>query len=116
MDLFKGDIAWEVPLGLVDKLAPVPLPIKMGTPTAGGPIITAGGLIFVGATGDQRFRAFELETGRELWSSPLPASANATPMTYQVDDRQYILTAAGGHMFINAKEINDYLVAFALPR
>lgn len=117
VDLAAGEIRWSVPLGTIDKLAPVPLPpLKWGAPLAGGPITTGGGLVFVGSTGDARLRAFDVETGSELWSTPLPASAHANPMTYERDGRQYVVVAAGGHMFINAKAIDDYLVAYALPR
>jgi len=117
VDLAAGEIRWSVPLGTVDKLAPVPLPLAWGTPTAGGPIVTAGGLVFIGATADHRLRAFDLENGRQLWAAELPTSANATPMTYRAaDGRQFVVVAAGSHMFINAAEIDDYLVAYALPR
>jgi quinoprotein glucose dehydrogenase len=116
VDLAAGEIRWRVPLGTIDKLAPVPIPpLKWGAPVTGGPIVTAGGLVFVGSTGDARLRAFDTETGAELWSTPLPTSAHANPMTYAVDGRQFVVVAAGSHMFINAKAIDDYLVAYALP-
>lgn len=116
VDLAAGEIRWSVPLGTIDKLAPVPLPaLKWGAPVTGGPIVTAGGLVFIGATADARLRAFDTETGRELWSTPLPTSAHANPMTYTAGGRQYVVVAAGSHMFINAKTIDDYLVAYALP-
>ncbi|MEQ1800740.1 MAG: pyrroloquinoline quinone-dependent dehydrogenase [Gammaproteobacteria bacterium] len=116
VDLAAGEIRWSVPLGTIDKLAPVPIPpLKWGAPVTGGPIVTAGGLVFIGSTGDARLRAFDTETGAELWSTPLPTSAHANPMTYERDGRQYVVIAAGSHMFINAKTIDDYLVAYALP-
>jgi quinoprotein glucose dehydrogenase len=116
VDLAAGEIRWSVPLGTIDRLAPVPMPpLKWGAPVTGGPIITAGGIVFIGATADERLRAFDTETGRELWSTRLPTSAHANPMTYQHDGRQYVVIAAGSHMFINAKTIDDYLVAYALP-
>ncbi len=116
VDLAAGEIRWTVPLGTIDKLAPVPLPpLKWGAPVTGGPIVTAGGLVFIGSTADQRLRAFDTETGAELWSTPLPASAHANPMTYERNGRQYVVVAAGSHMFINAATIDDWLVAYALP-
>ncbi len=117
VDLAAGEIRWSVPLGTIDKLAPVPIPpLKWGAPVTGGPIVTAGGLVFIGSTGDARLRAFDTDTGAELWSTPLPTSAHANPMTYERNGRQYVVIAAGSHMFINAKTIDDYLVAYALPQ
>lgn len=116
VDLTAGEIRWSVPLGTSNTLAPIPLPpLKWGAPVAGGPIVTAGGITLVGATADAKLRAFDTETGHELWTVPLPASAHANPMTYAVRGRQYVVVAAGGHMFINPKTIDDYLVAYALP-
>ncbi|MEO7386312.1 MAG: PQQ-binding-like beta-propeller repeat protein, partial [Gammaproteobacteria bacterium] len=117
VDLAAGEIRWSVPLGTIDKVAPTPIPpLKWGAPVAGGPIVTASGLVFIGSTGDARLRAFDTETGAELWSTPLPTSAHANPMTYERDGRQFVVIAAGSHMFINAKAIDDYLVAYALPK
>ena len=117
VDLAAGEIRWSVPLGTIDKLAPVPVPpLKWGAPVTGGPIVTAGGLVFIGATGDARLRAFDTERGAELWSTPLPTPAHANPMTYERDGRQFVVIAAGSHMFINAQTIDDYLVAYALPK
>ena len=76
---------------------------------------TAGGLVFIGATADHRFRAFDIETGDQLWETEMPTSAHASPMTYEVDGRQFVVIAAGGHMFINGADIDDYLMAYALP-
>ena len=115
VDLAMGEIRWEIPFGVLDKLVPVPLPLKWGAPSAGGPIVTAGGLIFIGATADSRFRAFDIDTGEELWQEMLPTSAMATPMTYEANGRQYVVIAAGGHSWYYAKGINDYLLAYALP-
>jgi quinoprotein glucose dehydrogenase len=82
-------------------------------PNLGGPIATAGGLVFMAATADRRFRAFDIETGRELWSAELPASGKATPMTYMVNGTQYVVIAAGGDGdFFGAA---DALMAFRLP-
>ena len=89
---------WEVPLGTVRDLAPIPLPIKFGTPNLGGPIVTQGGLVFIGAAMDNFLRAFDLETGEELWKGRLPAGGQATPMTYRLGEngRQFVVIAAGG--------------------
>ena len=71
--------------------------------------------MFIGATADHRFRAFDIETGAQVWETIMPTSAHASPMTYEIDGRQYVVIAAGGHMFINAADIDDYLLAYALP-
>ncbi len=117
VDLAAGEIRWSVPLGTSDKLARIAVPpLNWGAPIAGGPIVTAGGLVFIGSTGDARLRAFDTETGAQLWSTPLPTSANANPMTYERDGRQFVVIAAGGHMLLNATAIDDYLVAYGLPK
>jgi len=112
-----GKIRWQVPLGTMRELAPIPLPIHWGTPTLGGPLTTASGLTFIGATMDSTFRAFDTATGRELWHTSVPASAIATPMTYRarVGGRQYVVVAAGGHGKVSGIKLGDYVVAFALP-
>jgi len=115
VDLAKGTIAWRRPLGVLDKLMPVPIPLEWGTPTAGGPMATAGGVVFIGATMDERFRAFDVETGRQLWEAFTPTASMATPMTYRVGGRQYVVVASGGHMWQYGFKIGDWLVAFALP-
>jgi quinoprotein glucose dehydrogenase len=114
VDLEAGEIMWQSHLGSLDTLMPVPLPLRWGTASFGGPIITAGGLVFVGATQDDRFRAFDLYTGEELWSATLPTGAFAMPMTYSVDGRQFVVIASGGHPFIYPRP-GDHLSAFALP-
>lgn len=115
LDMDDGSIRWRRPLGTLDKLARMPLPLEWGTPLAGGPISTAGGLTFIGATADERFRAFETRTGALLWEAATPSAAMATPMTYEVDGRQFVLVYTGGHMFMYSQNIADYMVAFALP-
>jgi quinoprotein glucose dehydrogenase len=115
VDLASATIRWRVPLGVLDKLLPVPVPLKWGTPTAGGPIATAGGLVFIGATMDERFRAFDVETGKQLWETFTPTSNMATPMTYSVGGRQYVVVASGGHMWQYGFKIGDWLMAYALP-
>jgi quinoprotein glucose dehydrogenase len=115
VDVSAGEIAWDVPLGTIEHLSPVPIPLKWGSPNAGGPITTAGGLVFIGATADHRLRAFDIENGDELWSVETPSASHATPMTYEAGGRQFVVIASGGHMFINAPDIDDWLVAYALP-
>ena len=117
VDAGTGKIRWQVPLGTIRELAPVPLPIHWGTPTLGGPLTTAGGVTFIGATMDSTFHAFDTETGRELWHTTVPASAIATPMTYRAraGGRQYVVVAAGGHGKIKGIKLGDSVVAFALP-
>jgi quinoprotein glucose dehydrogenase len=115
VDLKAGTIKWRTTLGVLDKLMPVPIPLPWGTPTAGGPIATAGGLVFIGATMDERLRAFDTDTGRQLWETFTPTSNMATPMTYMVDGRQYVVIASGGHMWQYGFKIGDWMVAYALP-
>jgi quinoprotein glucose dehydrogenase len=110
----NATIRWRVPLGAGVKRDGKTIPVA-GTPNLGGPIITAGGLIFIGAAMDDAFRAFDVDTGKELWSAPLPAGAQATPMTYEEHGKQYVVIAAGGHGKLGTT-LGDSLVAFALPR
>ena len=113
----KGDTRtqWRFPLGTLEKLMPVPLPLAFGTPLAGGPTVTAGGLVFIGASADEKFRAFDIDTGEKLWEVTTPASAMAIPMTYEVEGRQFVVVAAGGHIVAGFQNISDYIVAYALP-
>jgi quinoprotein glucose dehydrogenase len=115
VDMVSGEIRWKIPFGRLDKLMPFPIPLNLGGPSAGGPIVTASGLIFIGATPDDRVHAYDIETGEELWEMPAPTSAMATPMTYEVDGRQYVVFAAGGHSWYDAKGVDDYVLAYALP-
>lgn len=114
MDLRKGTIAWQVPLGTSRDLAPWPFWYIDGVPNMGGSVVTAGGLVFIGAATDDYLRAFDVTTGEELWRGRLPAGGQATPMTYRVAGRQYVVIAAGGHGGAGTTR-GDYLVAFALP-
>ncbi|HJP04246.1 MAG: hypothetical protein CL799_13485 [Chromatiales bacterium] len=114
VDLDKGEIIWDRPLGVLDKLSPVPFPLEFGTPGSGGGIATGGGLVFIGASYDERFRAFDVETGKLLWEVNTPYSANATPMTYEVDGTQFVVVSAGGHAWSPLPK-GDYILAFALP-
>jgi len=112
IDLDAGEIRWSVALGEVPELTKRGLP-PTGTENYGGPIVTAGGLVFVGATKDERFRAFDKRTGKRLWETTLPAGGYATPATYEKDGRQYIVIAAGGGKM--GTPSGDAYVAFALP-
>jgi quinoprotein glucose dehydrogenase len=116
LDLATRELRWEVPLGTIRDLAPIPLPIRWGVPNMGGPLATAGGLVFIGAALDDYLRAFDVETGEELWKGRLPAGGQATPMTYRVqrDGRQFVVIAAGGHAQMRSTA-GDSLIAFALP-
>ena len=116
IDLRRSRIVWQVPLGSTQGIGPWFAPTRdFGTPNMGGPIATAGDLIFVGAAMDSYFRAFDLETGRELWKYPLPAGGQATPMTYRAgrNQRQYLVISAGGHGGLGTPR-GDYVIAFAL--
>jgi len=116
VDLRRNRIAWQVPLGSTEGLAPWFVPTReFGTPNMGGPIATAGDLVFVSAGLDSYFRAFDLETGRVLWKYRLPAGGQATPMTYRAgaDQRQFVVIAAGGHGALGTPR-GDYVMAFAL--
>ena len=96
INLNTGDLAWRIPLGEYPELAAKGL-TNTGTENYGGPIVTAGGLVFIGATNfDRKFRAFDKATGALLWETTLPFSGNGTPATYEVDGRQYVAIAAGG--------------------
>ena len=115
IDLNSGEFRWRVTLGEFDELTKRGVP-KTGTPNLGGSIVTAGGLIFIAATNDSRFRAFDKDTGEELWVTRLPASGHATPMTYlgEKSGKQFVVIAAGGGNKYN-KEYTGKLVAFSLP-
>lgn len=116
VDLIRGTIDWQVPLGSIHDLGPVRLPFQVnwGTPNLGGGIATAGGLFFIAATMDRQFRAFSTASGKELWRYQLPVDATATPMTYVYNGRQYVLINAGGHTMFK-RGYGDFLYAFALP-
>jgi quinoprotein glucose dehydrogenase len=117
VDLRRGRIAWQVPLGSTAGLTPWFLPAReFGMPHMGGPIATAGELVFVAAATDSYLRAFDSENGRELWSYHLPAGGQATPMTYRAGraQRQYVVISAGGHGPLGTPR-GDYVIAFALP-
>lgn len=112
IDLNKGEILWKVPLGEFPELSAQGIPIT-GTENYGGPIVTAGGLIFIAATLDQKIRAFDQNDGRLLWEANLPAGGYATPSTYQVNGKQYVVIAAGGGKM--GTPSGDAYLAFSLP-
>ncbi|HEV2425182.1 MAG TPA: pyrroloquinoline quinone-dependent dehydrogenase [Terriglobia bacterium] len=114
VDMNAGTIRWQVPLG---SFSPSYSAIPAGALSLGGPIVTAGGLVFIAGTYDPYIRAFDIDTGRELWQARLPAAGHATPMTYLLNStgKQYLVIAAGGHAKIEEQPLGDSLVAFALP-
>ena len=115
-DLRTGEIAYMHKNGTVEDMTPLPLPIKLGVPGIGGPIITKGGVAFLGAAVDNYFRAYDLSTGDQLWEARLPAGGQSTPMTYETDDgTQYVLIVAGGHGSIGTTP-GDYVIAYKLAK
>jgi quinoprotein glucose dehydrogenase len=114
IDLVTGEVKWEVPLGSIPKLSMFPKFTEWGSLNLGGGITTASGLIFIAATMDNYFRAFDVETGKELWKAEMPASAQATPMTFSKNGKQYVVICAGGHGKLGTK-MGDSVVAYALP-
>jgi quinoprotein glucose dehydrogenase len=118
VDIAEGKIRWQVPPGSMQSFGGAhPQQIPPGSISLGGPIVTAGGLVFIAGTTDSYIRGFDVETGKELWKALLPASANATPITYQLrgSGRQYLVIAAGGHPKISEEALSDAVVAYALP-
>jgi quinoprotein glucose dehydrogenase len=118
VDLRTGSLRWNVPLGSASSLFPKELADKAasdwGSPNLGGPIVTAGGLVFIGAALDSALHAFDIETGRQIWNGPLPSSGKATPMSYQLaSGEQFVAIAAGGG---GAWGAGDHVVAFRVRR
>jgi quinoprotein glucose dehydrogenase len=114
VDLRAGKILWESRLGTTEERAPFGVARKMGFPTLGGSLVTAGGLVFIGSTGDRYLRAFDAQSGAELWQGRLPTTTQATPMTYEWQGRQYVVIAAGGRQEAGSS-MGDSVMAFALP-
>jgi quinoprotein glucose dehydrogenase len=111
-----GKRKWEVPLGQMPNLSGGPaLPASYGSISLGGPIVTAGGIVFIASTLDPAIYAFDVQTGQQLWRGELPTSARSTPMTYQgPNGKQYVVISAGGHGIPGAAPLGDYVVAFSL--
>jgi quinoprotein glucose dehydrogenase len=114
VDLNTGEIRWEAPLGRIPQLALFPKSSEFGSINFGGSIVTASGLVFIAAAMDDRLRAFDIETGKVTWEGQLPASAQAAPMTYSVNGKQFVVICAGGHGKLGTKT-GDHVVAFTLP-
>ncbi|ANL71292.1 quinoprotein glucose dehydrogenase [Rhizobium phaseoli] len=115
VDLRTGKIAYMHKNGTVHDMTPLPLPFKVGVPGIGGPMLTKGGVAFLGAAVDNYLRAYDVTSGRELWRARLPAGGQATPMTYTTDDnKQYVVMVAGGHGSVGTKP-GDYVIAYTLP-
>jgi quinoprotein glucose dehydrogenase len=115
VDVSKGTIVWQVPLGVTDALPPALR--HTGRPNVGGPLSTASGLVFIGATDDSRVRAFDTRDGRELWTFRLGASAHTTPVSYRGrSGRQYVAVVSAGGSFLGSPNTASRLVVFALPR
>ncbi|MBO1358719.1 PQQ-binding-like beta-propeller repeat protein [Acetobacter sacchari] len=118
IDMKTQKVLWQHPFGSARANGPwgLPtyLPLTIGTPNNGGPVITAGGVVFVGATTDNLIHAFDAKTGKELWSDVLPGGGQATPMTYEYKGKQYVAIMAGGHHFMQTP-VSDALVVYALP-
>ncbi|MGR9427337.1 glucose/quinate/shikimate family membrane-bound PQQ-dependent dehydrogenase [Rhizobium leguminosarum] len=115
VDLRTGKIAYMHKNGTVRDMTPLPLPFKVGVPGIGGPMLTKGGVAFLGAAVDNYLRAYDVTNGRELWQARLPAGGQATPMTYETDDnKQYVVMVAGGHGSVGTTP-GDYVIAYTLP-
>ena len=111
VDITNGEILWKSDLGTSEDFIPI---IKLsGTPNAGGPVVTASGLVFIGAAMDNYLRVFDIDNGNELWKGRLPAGPQATPMTYMFKGKQYVVIASGGHSRFGTTP-GDSVVAFVL--
>jgi quinoprotein glucose dehydrogenase len=115
VDLAKGTIRWQIPIGSMKDFGGPHKDVPPGSISLGGSIATAGGLVFIAGTTDSHIRGFDARSGALLWEAELPASGNATPMTYQSGGKQYLVIAAGAHQRIPEEHLGDALVAFALP-
>jgi quinoprotein glucose dehydrogenase len=117
-DLKTNKIVWRYPIGTARASGPLGIPSKLpmliGTLNFGGTLTTRGGLIFIGATFDNYFRAYDSKTGRMLWEYKLPVGGHATPMTYMSGGKQYVVITAAGHQHYNPK-VGDLTIAFKLP-
>ncbi|NPD68794.1 glucose/quinate/shikimate family membrane-bound PQQ-dependent dehydrogenase [Lichenicola cladoniae] len=113
IDLKTMKIVWQHRNGTIRDEAPLPIPIKMGVPMLGGPLTTAGGVAFLTGTLDYYIRAYDVRDGHQLWQDRLPAGGQSTPMSYAVDGKQFVVTAAGGHGSFGTKR-GDYVIAYTL--
>lgn len=114
VDLRDGKITWMHRNGNTRERGVIPIPFEMGVPGFGGPLITAGGVVFYSGTIDGTFRAYDETTGKQLWQARLPAGGQATPMTYSIDGRQYVVVMAGGHGSAGTR-LGDSVMAYSLP-
>jgi len=115
VDLLTGKIAYKLKNGTVHDMTPLPLPFKVGVPGIGGPMLTKGGVAFLGAAVDNYLRAYDVTNGQQLWQARLPAGGQATPMTYTTsDNKQFVVIVAGGHGSVGTKA-GDYVIGYALP-
>ena len=117
LDLVSGKVVWRHANGTIRDEAPLPVPLKLGVPTLGGPMTTASGVAFMSSSLDYYVRAYDVASGRVLWRARLPAGGQATPMTYQspASGRQFVVVVAGGHGSLGTK-LGDTIIAYALPR
>jgi quinoprotein glucose dehydrogenase len=114
LDLESGGIKWQIPFGTLEEIAPWPVYHWFeGGMQMGGPMVTASGLIFVGAASDGYFRAYSTDSGAELWRYKLPSTANSVPMSYRYQGKQYVVVATGGH-FTSPMPAGDHVMAFSL--
>ncbi len=113
-DLNTESVVWKHKNGTIRDMTPLPLKIKLGVPGIGGPMITRGGVVFLGAAVDDYLRAYDLTTGDQLWETRLPAGGQSTPMTYEQDGEQYVVIVAGGHGSVGTKP-GDYIMSYKLP-
>jgi len=113
-DLNSESVVWKHKNGTIRDMTPLPLKVKLGVPGIGGPMITRGGVAFLGAAVDDYLRAYDLTTGDQLWETRLPAGGQSTPMTYEQDGQQYVVIVAGGHGSVGTKP-GDYIMAYKLP-
>jgi quinoprotein glucose dehydrogenase len=117
LDLSSGKVTWKHRNGTIRDQSPVPVPIELGVPSLGGPMVMAGGVAFLGSALDYYLRAYDTETGEELWKARLPAGGQASPMSYwsKASGRQFVVIAAGGHGSLGTRK-GDSIVAYALPQ
>lgn len=113
VDMTTGDVRWRVPLGSIENQLPIKFEWNLGTPNLGGPVVTAGGLVFIAATMDNVIRAFDSDSGKMLWRADLPAGGQATPMTYSSNGKQFVVMVTGNHMWFGSPA-GDEVIAYAL--